>query len=324
VWGKLPLLFVGLFLFGGGSAANLQARYAAVDLAEPARRGRQLSFVVWATTIGSVTGPNLAFVADQSLRRFGAAEDSGPFFFSAIAFALAGVLVLVALRPDPLLTARALAAASPAATDRTDAEAARGMRAAAREISAAPGARLGLAAMVVGHVVMVSVMSMTPVHIAGPGHPDADALRIVGFVISVHIAGMYALSPVTGWLTDRLGRRPVILGGIALLLSACAVAGLSGHDTRGLVVGLGLLGLGWSATMVAGSTLLSESVQFGNRASVQGLSDSVMGMGGAVAAALAGLVVGWSSYAVLTMIAAVVTIPLLAATLRPVRLGSAG
>ena len=106
--GSVWLLFVGLFLFGGGSAANYQARYSAVDLAEPSRRGRQLSWVVWATTIGSVAGPNLALVADESVRRFGAAVYSGPFAFSAVAFALAGVLVFLLLRPDPLLTARSL------------------------------------------------------------------------------------------------------------------------------------------------------------------------------------------------------------------------
>ena len=324
-WHSVPLLFVGLFLFGGGNTANLQARYAAVDLAEPSRRGQQLSFVIWATTIGSVAGPNLAQLADRSVRRFGAVEYSGPFAFSALAFVLCAVIVLVALRPDPLLVARALApAAGPeAAADRADAPAARGLKAAARELRSSPGARLGVVAMLVGHSVMIAVMSMTPVHIDAGGHPDA--LRVMGIVLSVHIAGMYALAPVTGWLADRLGRRPVILGGIALLLAACAVAGLSGHDTRALVVGLFLLGLGWSGTMVAGSTLVTESVGLGNRASAQGLADTVTGMGGALAAALAGVVMAWSSFGVLSAFAAILTVPLLAATLRPARqLGVSG
>ncbi len=346
---SLPLLFLGLFLFGGGSTANLQARYAAVDLAEPGRRGRQLSLVVWATTIGSVAGPNLAGTADDWVHRFGAGQYAGPFLFSALAFVLAALLVLVALRPDPLLTARQLAAQPPAppdddATDRTDsltdrtdgsavavapastatavARPASGLRAAAHEVRGSASARLGLAAMVVGHVVMVAVMAMTPVHIEAEGHPDT--LRIVGLVISVHIAGMYALSPVTGWLSDRVGRRPVILGGVVLLVVACAVAGLSGHHTGGLAVGLFLLGLGWSGTMVAGSTLLTESVGLANRASVQGLADFVMGLGAAVAGAVAGAVVAWSSYTALTVVAAVVTVPLLAAALRPSRNGGSG
>jgi MFS family permease len=345
-WNSVALLLVGLFLFGAGSTANLQARYAAVDLSEPERRGRQLSFVFWATAIGSIAGPNLTPLVDEALQRRGMVENSGPFLASAVAFILAALVVLVALRPDPLLTARALAAGDPPAstrpsvdpavagapaaadapvpvsapapvsapvtTERTDAK---GIRAAAREVIASPGARLGLAAMAVGHVVMISVMTMTPVHIDEQGH--ADTLRIIGLVISVHIAGMYALSPVVGWLTDRIGRRAVILGGIGLLLAACVVAGLSGHNTGGLTVGLGLLGMGWSATMVSGSTLLTDSAGLANRASVQGLADLVTGLGGAVAGALAGVVVAWSSYATLAIVAGVVTVPLLAAVLRP-------
>jgi MFS family permease len=132
---------------------------------------------------------------------------------------------------------------------------------------------------------------------------------------------MYALSPVTGWLTDRWGRRPVILGGIALLLVACAVAGTAGHDTARLSLGLTLLGMGWSGTMVAGSTLLSESVGVANKPAVQGLSDFVMGTAGASAGALSGVVVGWSSYSTLTMLAAVATVPLVALALRPARDG---
>jgi MFS family permease len=328
---SVPLLFVGLFLFGGGNTGGFQSRYAAVDLAQPERRGRQLSLVVWAAAIGSITGPNLAPLADESLRRFGVATYAGPFLYSGVAFLLAAAVILVALRPDPLLTARALAAAegsgtggeasadtsTPARSGRAGrTRDKRGLRAAAREVAASPGARLGVAAMAVGHLVMIAVMAMTPVHIDEAGH--GDTLRIVGFVLSAHIAGMYALAPVTGWLTDRLGRRPVVIGGVVLLVSACAIAGLSGHHTGGLTIGLFLLGMGWSGTMVAGSTLLTESVGLDNRASVQGLADMVTGVGGAVAAALAGVVVAWSSYAVLTAAAAVATVPLLAAALRPV------
>jgi MFS family permease len=166
---------------------------------------------------------------------------------------------------------------------------------------------------------MVGVMAMTPIHIGSVAGADhGDTLRIVGIVLSVHIAGMYALSPITGWLTDRVGRRPVILGGIVLLLAACAVAGTAGHDTIQLSLGLSLLGMGWSGTMVAGSTLLTESVGVGNRPSVQGLSDLVMGLAAASSGALSGVVVAWSSYPTLTVLAAVATVPLLALALRPV------
>ena len=326
--GSVPLLFLALFLFGGANTANYQARYAAVDLADPARRGRQLSFVVWATTIGAVAGPNLAPAAEEvlDLPRY-----SAPFAFSAVAFLVAGLALVLLLRPDPLLTARIAQGVSgpdPSAPDalglpdRPPPAGGTGIRAAWREVIASPPARLGMAAVAMGHLVMVGVMSMTPVHI-GETH-EADVLRIVGVVLSLHIAGMYAFSPVTGWLTDRVGRRPVILGGIALLLAACAVAGTAGHDTVRLAVGLTLLGMGWSGTMVAGSTLLSESVGLPNKPAVQGLSDLVMGLAGAGAGALSGVVVAWSGYATLTALAAVATVPLAALALRPVRVLAGG
>jgi MFS family permease len=335
--GWVPLLFAGMLLFGGGMAANLQARYAAVDLAEPARRGRHLSLVVWATTVGAVAAPNFAPLAGDAVDGLGVPPLSGPFAFSAVAFLLAAVLLLVLLRPDPLLTARRIAAGTAdagagaaAGTGAGDGDAAagtaaaapaaaarRGLRPAWAAVAARPAARLGIAAVAVGHVVMVGVMSMTPVHL-GEWHGDADVLRVVGIVLSLHIAGMYALSPVVGWLTDRLGRRPVILGAVGLLLGACAVAGTAGHDTAQLSVGLVMLGLGWSGTMVAGSTLLSESVPAEVRPAAQGLADLTMGLAGASAGAVSGFVVDLSGYATLTVLAAIATVPLLALALRPV------
>ncbi|MGB2572040.1 MFS transporter [Micromonospora citrea] len=313
VTGWVPLLFLGMLLFGGGTAANLQARYTAVDLAEPARRARQLSLIVWATTIGAVAAPNFAALADRVTHGWGLPPLAGPFAFSAAAFVLAAVVLLVLLRPDPLLTARRLAAAGPAATG---SPAAAGMRAAWRVVAARPAARLGIAAVAVGHLVMVAVMTMTPVRL-GESHADVDVLRVVGIVLSLHIAGMYALSPVVGWLTDRVGRRAVILGGVGTLLAACAVAGTAGHHTPRLSVGLVLLGLGWSGTMVAGSTLLSESVPTGVRPSVQGLSDLTMGLAGAGAAAASGFVVRVAGYPTLTLLAAIAVVPLVALALRP-------
>ncbi|MEH0825963.1 MFS transporter [Micromonospora sp. CPCC 205554] len=312
----VPLLFVGMLLFGGGTAANLQARYTAVDLAEPQRRGRQLSLVVWATTIGAVAAPNFAALADDTTRGWGLPALAGPFAFSAVAFTLTAVVLLVLLRPDPLLTARRLTAAEPAPGAAPAVNRRGGMAAAWRTVRGRPAARLGIAAVAVGHLVMVAVMSMTPVHL-GEWHSDADVLPVVGLVLSLHIAGMYALSPVVGWLTDRFGRRPVILGGVALLLAACAVSGTAGHHTPLLSVGLTLLGLGWSGTMVAGSTLLSESVPTADRPGVQGLSDLLMGLAGAGAAAASGFVMRAVGYPTLTLLSAIAVVPLVALALRP-------
>jgi MFS family permease len=184
------------------------------------------------------------------------------------------------------------------------------MRPALRVVLSHPPARLGVSAMAIGNLVMIGVMAMTPVHIKGAGHDAPHTLRIVGLVLSFHIAGMFAFSPVVGWLTDRLGRRPIIFAGIALLLTACALAGSAGHHPARLAGGLMVLGLGWSATMVAGSTLLSESVSGDLRASAQGLSDLVMGLAGASAGAVSGVIVDAWGYSTLTLLAALATAPL--------------
>ena len=325
---SVPLLFLGLFLFGGGTTANNQARFVAVDLAPPDRRARHLSLIMWATTLGVVVGPNLAPLVGRALAATGVPTLASPFLLSVVLFGLAGLVVLVRLRPDPLRLAERLRATAEASTPRAAASAppaatgeaaSAGIWAAVTALTALPAARLGLAAMSVGHLVMIAVMAMTPVHILEAGHSDADTLRIVGLVISIHVVGMFAFSPLTGWLADRYGRRPVILGGIGLLLAACAIAGTAGHDPVRLTIGLFLLGLGWSGTMVAGSTLFSESVPERLRPSAQGLGDLTVGLAGASAGALTGLVLAWAGYATLTLLAAIATVPLTVLALRPVR-----
>lgn len=307
VRGSIPLLFLGYLLFGGGSAAGLQARYAAVDLAPAPLRGRHLSLIVWGTTVGAVAGPSLAAPAGASLDGYGIPTLAGPFVFSALLFGVAALLLLLLLRPDPAVVAgEVLGSAGPKP------HAARGAtRTALGLIASRAPARLGVSAMAVGHVVMIGVMTMTPVHIRSAGHDAAHTLRIVGVVLSSHIAGMFAFSPLVGWLTDRLGRRPVIFAGIGLLLAACALAGTAGRETVPLAGSLMLLGLGWSATMVAGSTLLSESVPAELRPSAQGLSDLAMGLAGASAGALSGVVVQAWGYPTLTLLAALATAPLI-------------
>ena len=307
VRGSIPLLFLGYLLFGGGSAAGLQARYAAVDLAPAPLRGRYLSLIVWATTVGAVAGPSLAAPAGALLDRY-VPTLAGPFVVSAMLFGLAALLLLLLLRPDPAVVAGEARGSAGVPTS----QASRGvMHNALRTVASHAPARLGVSAMAVGHVVMIGVMTMTPVHIRGAGHDPAHTLRIVGVVLSSHIAGMFAFSPLFGWLTDRLGRRPVIFIGIGLLLAACALAGTAGRETVRLAESLMLLGLGWSATMVAGSTLLSESVPAELRPAAQGLSDLAMGLAGAAAGALSGLVVQAWGYPTLTLLAGLATGPLI-------------
>jgi len=299
---SLPFMFLGFFLFGGATAANYQARYAAVDLAPVALRARHLSLIVWATTIGAVAGPHLAAPAGTALSSFGIPTLAAPYFFSAILFVVTGIAVFALLRPDPALLA---------GTAGGDGGGHRRLRDGWRAVATRAPAVLGVTAMAVGQMVMSGIMAMTPVHIRGAGHDAALTLRIVGVVISVHIAGMYAFAPLIGWLTDRIGRRPVIFAGIALLLSACVVAGGAGYDSARLGAALLLVGLGWSCTMVAGSTLLSEAVPLAQRASAQGLSDLIMGLAGATAGALSGVVMSAWGYPMLALVAAIATVPLI-------------
>jgi MFS family permease len=306
-----PLALLGLVGIGGGTAAGLQSRYAAVDLAPTQHRGRALSTVVWATTVGSVLGPNLSSPMGRFAESIGVPKLAGPYLLTMVALGVALAVVYFFLRPDPLLTARQLRVSSGEVTSVTVLH--RSLKENLLFIRAIPAAFLGLAAMCIGQAVMTSVMSMTPIHLK---HGDAD-LRIIGLVISGHIAGMYAASPLVGMASDRYGRRPVILVGCAILLSAFVVAGTAGvHDRVQLGLGLFLLGLGWSCTLIAGSTLLTESIPLDARPTTQGAADLTMGMAGACGGLLAGLIVSFGSYGLLCLLAALLVIPLAASVLR--------
>lgn len=298
--GVFPLLLVGLAGFGAASSANLQARYAAADLAEPDRRARAISTVVWATTIGAVLGPNIAAPAGRSVSGLGIPEESGPFVWAAGVFLISALLVHVTLRPDPLLTARALAPAEERTAE------ARSLRAGFAAVSASPRARLALVTVAVSHTAMVSVMSMTPVDLEHHG----AGIELIGLVISGHIAGMYAFSPVMGRLADRFGRLTVIGLAVALLAVAALLAGTAGGSHGRSAAGLFVLGLGWSAGLVAGSALLTDSVPQAARAAAQGLSDLTTSVSAGIGGATAGLVVATASYAWLNLAAACLLIPL--------------
>ncbi|GAA4954478.1 MFS family permease [Nonomuraea thailandensis] len=286
-----PLLLAGLVLVGGGSAGSLAARYSATDLSPKDRSARHLSLVVWASTIGSVAGPNLAEPADRIGRSLGLVEKAGPFAFAALAFALAVVIVLAFLRPDPLQLARA-------GTRREDSGANRTIRTAWRTLRTTPMARRAMVMIAVSHTAMVSVMSMTPVKL----HHDGSNLDVIGIVISLHIAGMYVLSPVVGWLADKAGKVPVLVLGSALLLAAAALAGTAGHRVWQVTAALVLLGLGWSCGLVAGSALVTESVPIERRPAVQGLSDLLMNVCGATGTIVAGAIVGVLGYGMLGLV----------------------
>lgn len=303
VVGSFPLLLLGMAAFGAGSSANLQARFSAADLAEPAHRGRAISMVVWATTIGAVTGPNIAAPAGRSVSGLGVPETAGPFAWGAVIFVVAAVVVWSLLRPDPLLTARRLATRAAGGVEQ---EGERSLRAALAAVAASPRAKLAFVTITGAHTAMISVMVMTPVDLS---HHGAD-IELVGLVLSGHIAGMYAFSPVMGWLADRIGRISVIGLCVALLSCATLLAGTAGGSHAQSAAGLFLLGLGWSAGLVAGSALLTDSVPQRVRPGVQGLSDLSMNACAGVGGAMSGLVVASAGYGWLNALAAALLLPI--------------
>ena len=286
------LMLIGTFLVGAASAAGYQARFAAIDLATNETRAKQLSFVVWGSTIGAVTGPNLMQPAGNLAEGFGLPRLVGPYIISAVTLLFASVVILIFLRPDPYLVAN---------KENLERSKKGSTKLALKHIGNNPKALFAILAIAVGHVAMVSVMVMTPVHMA---HVDVS-LTIIGLVISVHVLGMYAFSPLVGSLSDRYGRVRIIQIGILTLLLSTIISGKAqADDAYTLGIGLFLLGLGWSCTLIAGSTLLSESVSAEFKASSQGASDLVMNLAGAGGGALAGVIIGTLSYGWLCLAAA--------------------
>lgn len=306
------LLLPALALYGSGTATSLQARYAGADLAPADRRGRAVSTVLVATTLGAVIGPNLVGPMGDLAAAFGIRALAGPFLLATLAYALAAGVVSTRLRPDPLLTARSLAAATP--QSRTDAGVSGN-----RDRLDLWSLRLGATAMVVTQLVMVAIMTMTPIHMRDSGH----SLTATGFVISVHIAAMYLPSPLSGWLVDRVGRRPVIGAAGVVLLSAGAVAAWAPPGSvPALATALGLLGLGWNLGLVGGTAMLTDALPLDGRARTQGNVDVGVALAGAGGGLGSGLVVATAGYAALGLTGGVLALVLLPALLvgaRPAR-----
>ena len=283
----LYVVLIGTFMVGAASASGYQARFAAIDLATDASRSKNLSFVVWGSTIGAVTGPNLMQPSGRLAQYLGLPRLAGPYLIAAVTLLLAALVTRLLLVPDPYLTANRHA-------DGTAPRKLESTLTVLRHIRSYPNALFAIATVAIGHLAMVSVMVMTPVHMA---MVDVT-LTVIGLVISVHVLGMYAFSPLVGALSDRIGRVRVIQLGVVLLLLAAIVAGTApGMDSVRLGVGLFLLGLGWSCTLIAGSTFLSESVDVSMRPSSQGASDLVMNLMGAGGGAVAGVIISTLSYA---------------------------
>ncbi|MGQ4486021.1 MFS transporter [Streptomyces sp. SAS_281] len=299
------LLFIALFIYGAGTATNLQARYAGADLAPPGRRARAVSTVLVATTLGGVAGPNLAAPAGTLAEHLGIPHLTGLFVISGAAYALAATVLALWLRPDPLLLARAIAqakeadaAADPATTDKAETGEARG------------GVVLGALVMILTQLVMVAIMTMTPVHMHDHGHSTAAS----GLVIGIHIGAMYLPSPFTGWLVDRYGHMKIAAASGITLLAAGVLAATAPADSVALLaLALALLGLGWNFGLVSGTAIITDTVPLATRAKTQGLVDVSIALAGATGGITSGIMVAATSYPALAFTAGTLSLALLPA-----------
>ena len=293
VVGSMPLLLVGAVLLGATTASNNASRYAATDLAEDAHKGRALSIVVWAGTVGAVLGPNLSGPAGAFASRVGIPELTGPFALGTVGMLAAALVLAMLLRPDPLLLAREAAGLPVAELHGT------AWRRAVGAMRERPILTFAVLAMAGAHAAMVGIMIMTPLHMQH-GHAE---LELIGLVISVHVLGMFAFAPLVGLLADLVGRPATVLVGAVLLLAASALCARSPEGSSWqIVTGLFVLGLGWSFVTVAAATLIAQHAPLEVRTDVQGTSDLVMSLTAAGAGAGAGVVVDLWGYAELAVV----------------------
>lgn len=306
----IPLV-IGLLLTGAGTAATLQARFAATDLAPARHRGRALATVVWVGTLGSVLGPNLGVPGAALAARTGLTVYAASFLLATLALALAGAVVALTLRPDPMRTLQRLDPEHGQAPPRP-----RGMRARLRgsldTVRGDPAARLAVLAILTAQAVMVTVMTMTPVHLDHHG----EGITIIGLTISLHVAGMFALAPVVGILGDRCGIRLPLVIGLVVLVASLAVGALGQGSTGLVMLALVLLGLGWSFVNVSGSALFSARAEPRTRAAAQGGVDALASLLSALAALLGGPVMALLGFAGLNLLALLLMSPLALLTVR--------
>src|SRR5262245_2075467 len=300
---SFPVLLIGMGLFGIANTSNLLARYAAADVSDVARRGRAMGLIVWGSTAGSVIGPNLMGAAVHVGALLGLSPVGSAFLISVAGYGVAALLVELLLRPDPLALARLREARAP---DPPPARRVRPLGALLRD----PRVGAAMGTLMTSQLVMIGTTSTSPVHLHDHGHH----VHTIGLAVSIHLAGMYVASPLSGWLSDRLGRLPVIVLGSLVLVTAVTIAGLA-PGSRGELVMLGLFlnGIGWNLAFVAGSALLTDALAPAERTSMQGLADLIIGLMGALGSAAGGMVRGLWGFGVLNALGAIgIVIPLAA------------
>ncbi|MFA7265558.1 MAG: MFS transporter [Candidatus Nanopelagicales bacterium] len=312
VTGNSATLMIALFVYGAGTAANLQARYAGTDLALPAQRGTAVSIAMVATTLGAVAGPNLIEPLGRLSLNFGIPALAGPFLLAAIAYLAAAATLFAFLRPDPYLVAERFANVAPTLpcdeVDEIDSTTPTGEVGEIAIPTVRNGVMVGATVMVLTQVAMVAIMTMTPVHMREHSYSLTD----VGLVISIHVAAMFLPSPITGILVDRVGRIAMsIAGAVTLLLAGIVAAAAPTHSLVLLIVALTLLGLGWNFGVIAGTALIVDSTSPDQRGRTQGSIDVLVALAGAGGGAASGIVMAVTGYSMLALLGGILSLLLL-------------
>lgn len=299
---NILILFISLLIYGAGSATNLQARYAGTDLANSTQRAKAVSMAMVSTTFGAVAGPNLVGVMGHFATTIGIPSLAGPFILAAVAYILAGIVLLIFLRPDPLIVAKAIAENQKATNDSH-------LQCYSNVLSTnRRGILAGSAVMILSQFVMTAIMTMTPVHMGHHGHN----LQEVGLVIGFHIGAMYFPSLVTGFLVDKIGRATMAIAAAITLIAAGILAALGPANSMVvLITALILLGLGWNFGFISGTAILVDSTSTSTRAKTQGSVDVLVSLFGAIGGGLSGIVVAHYSYAALSITGALISLLLI-------------
>ena len=289
---SVVLLFLSLFIYGAGTSTNLQARYAGTDLAEEHQRAKAVSIALVATTFGAVAGPNLVAPMGNVAEFFHMPALSGPFLLSAVAYSAAGLVFWFFLKPDPLLVARQLAEQSQQAVQEVS-------QSSVEKQVQRMGIIVGATVLILSHIVMVAIMTMTPIHMQHYG----NAMSAIGLTIGLHVAAMYLPSLVTGSLVDKVGRSKMVIASAVTLTAAGLLAAFApGESTLFLTVALVLLGLGWNFGLISGTAIIIDSTTIKNRAKIQGSVDVGVALGGSAGSLLSGVIVAYTSYAALGVV----------------------
>ncbi|MGX5466871.1 MFS transporter [Bacillus toyonensis] len=298
---SIILLLVSLLIYGAGTATNLQARYAGTDLADKRQRATAISITMVMTTFGAVAGPNLVGVMGDFAHSIGIPNLAGPFILSAAAFILASLVLFIMLRPDPLIIANIIETYKREHTYK-------GQPVTEEVKENKRGITVGAIVMILTQIVMVAIMTMTPVHMGHHGH----GLSAVGLVIGFHVGAMYLPSLVTGMLIDKIGRTTMSIAGGIILLAAGVIAAMAPSDSLLLlIVALSLLGLGWNLGLISGTAQIVDATIPSTRAKTQGKIDVFVALAGASGGAMSGMIVANSSYAALSLAGGVLALLLI-------------